>query len=350
MASVPLIWNVIAFLVAAAVVWVAGAWLVRLANAISDKTGLAQAFAGMLVLGTITTQPEISATITSAATGNAPLAVNNLVGSLSFNLLILVLGDALIRRGPLTAAIVGPSIMLQGVLGMIAMGIVAMAIAVTTGQTIAGVGFGTVIVFGFAIGSFRLVSRYDRRAPWRTDRSVDADEFTRRYGVPSSGRSRLEEWSLAQLIGAILLLAAIVFVSGVALSRTADAIAQQTGLGSGLTGLFILGIATSLPEISTVTHAVRMRRFELAIGEILGANIFNLAVLFLADLAYPGPAILSAVGGFESAAILLPLILTGILMVGLLEQRNRHFLGLGIDSWAIVIVYFGGVALLYSLA
>jgi cation:H+ antiporter len=349
LSAAPIWTNIVIFAAAAAVVWTAGARLVQVANAISDKTGMAQAFAGMLLLGTITTQPEISASITSAAAGNPTLSINNLLGSLAFNLMILVLADAMIRRHALTAVIVGPSILLMGALGMAAMAILGLVI--TIGDTpIAGVGAGAVLLFAFVLFAFRMVSRYDKRAPWRTDRSVDPDEFSRAYGTPVLGRSRLEAWSLGALAAATAGLAVVVLAAGITLSRAADALAVQTGIGSGFVGLMLLGIATSLPEISTAVHAVRLRRFELVIGEVLGANIFNLGIVFLADIAFSGPPILNAMGGFEIAATFLPLLLTGILMVGLLEQRNRHVLGMGLDSWAMLFVYAGGIGLLYGLA
>lgn len=348
--SIPLWTNAAIFLAAAAVVWAAGTTLVHLVDAISDKTGMAQAFAGMLLLGAITSTPEIAATTTAAGNGNAALATNNLLGSLAFNIAILVFADALVRRHALTSVVAGPSTLLQGTLGIVAMGILLIAFNVDGGWTIAGAGPWTFGILVFAFFSFWMVSQYDRRAPWRTDRSVDPDEFARLYGTPAGGTSRLEHWRLPRLIVATAGLAVVVFLSGMVLSVTADALAVQTGLGSGLTGLVLLGLATSLPEISTVTEAVRLRRFELAIGEVLGSNVFNLSILFAADLAFAGPSITSVAGGFETAAAAIPLVMTAILIIGLLEQRNRYFLRLGIDSWAILAVYFGGLALLYSLS
>jgi len=349
LSTAPIPVNAAIFLAAAAIIWNAGARLVHVVDAISDKTGMAKAFAGMLILGSITSAPEISATLTSAGAGNPALAINNLLGSLSFNLIILVIADSMIRQHALTAVVVGPSIMLQGVLGIAAMAILSLAII--AGDTLVlGVGLWSTAIFAFVVFAFRLSSRYDTRSPWRTDRSVDPDEFSRIYGTPVLGRSQLERWSLAALIGATAALALVVLLAGVTLSRTADALAGQTGLGSGFTGLLLLGLATSLPEVSTAVYAVRLRRFEMAIGEVLGANIFNLGIIFLTDIAFGGAPILASAGRFELAATLLALLMTSILMVGLLEQRNRQRFGLGLDSWAMLIVYLGGIGLLYTIA
>ncbi|WP_425487071.1 hypothetical protein [Microvirga makkahensis] len=64
---------------AAACVWWAGTRLTGYLDAIADRTGIGQAFAGMLLLGGITSLPEIAAASTSSWTGNASLAINNLL-------------------------------------------------------------------------------------------------------------------------------------------------------------------------------------------------------------------------------------------------------------------------------
>ena len=76
------------------------------------------------------------------------------------------------------------------------MGILALAIAVGD-ILIAGVGAWSTALIVFMVFAFRLSSRYDVRTPWRTDRSIDPDEFSKLYGAPVTRRSRLEALSLA---------------------------------------------------------------------------------------------------------------------------------------------------------
>jgi cation:H+ antiporter len=77
----PLWINSLIFLVAAVFIWFAGTRLVRYLDAIAVKTGLGQAFVGMLLLGSITSLPEIANVMTSSSMGNPSLAINNLLGS-----------------------------------------------------------------------------------------------------------------------------------------------------------------------------------------------------------------------------------------------------------------------------
>jgi cation:H+ antiporter len=112
----------------------------------------------------------------------------------------------------------------------------------------------------------------------------------------------------------------------------------------------LIGFATSLPELSTIVAALRLRRYEMAIGDIFGTNLFNIALIFLADVAYRGEPVLVHAGPFEAVASLLGLVLTGIFLLGLLERRDRTVLRMGDDSLSAIVVFAGGFALLYRLA
>src|SRR5690606_22000953 len=110
----------------------------------------------------------------------------------------------------------------------------------------------------------------------------------------------------------------IIFVAGFVLSQLGDAISEQTGMSSGIVGFALIGIATSTPELSTVIEAMKLRRYELAFGQVLGTNFVNLSMLFVADLFFAGGPVINELGRFEVISALLGASLVGILLVGLL--------------------------------
>ena len=87
----------------------------------------------------------------------------------------------------------------------------------------------------------------------------------------------------------------------------------------------------------------------MAIGDIFGTNLFNIQILFVADLVYREGALLNAAGSFEVAASCLAVVLTGIFLVGLLERRNRTVGRIGTDSALVLITYVGGLAALSQI-
>jgi len=328
------------FAAAALVVWQAGRRLPAIAAAIAGRTGLGQAFAGMLLLGGITSLPELATATSAAALGAPALALNNALGSAAFNILLLALADAALGRSALTAVIARSTTLLQGVLGMLLLaGAAAVLVVGDVAIPLVGAGAGAALLFGGCLAAMRIAAQYESRPTW-----VIAGE------PPPPPEQPGEADAADGLFARFALLAALILAAGVALSQSADAIAERTGLGEGLVGLVLLAAATSLPEASVITAAVRAGRCELAVGDIFGANLFNVAMIFVIDLAAPGPPVLAAAGAFEAFAALMALLLTGIFVIGLIERRDRTALRMGYDSLAALAVYAAGVALLTRLA
>ena len=116
-----------------------------------------------------------------------------------------------------------------------------------------------------------------------------------------------------------------------------------------MVGFLLIGFATSMPEVSTIAAAMRMRRHGMALGEVLGTNFVNLSLILVADAVYAGGPVINALGRFEVVSALLGALLTGLYLVGLLEHRNPVVLRMGYDSLAVLLVFCGGVALLFGL-
>ena len=348
----PLALLIILFLTSAAVVWFGGWRLARHVAELTKVTGWGRAFTGMLLLGGITSLPEVAAVGTSAASGNAALAVNNLLGTASINILILALADVAYGRGALTVVAARPAILLQGVLVMLLATIVAMT--VTVGDVpLFGVGAGSAILAACALAGLWLSSNYQHRHVWEViDRpghppSPTADRRSLE-GLESdrSGRER----NLRRLVTRIALAGALILVGGFFLSLSADAISVQTGLTAGMAGFLLVGLSTSLPEISSITAAIKLRQHELAIGDIFGTNIFNIMLIFFADLVYRGGPVLQQAGRFEAIGSILAVIMTGNFIVGLLERENRTILRMGYDSLTAMLVFAAGLGLLARAA
>jgi cation:H+ antiporter len=159
----------------------------------------------------------------------------------------------------------------------------------------------------------------------------------------------MPEQSTVRLALRIALLGAVILGAGYVLAQTAQTVADQSGLGESFVGAVLLGFATSLPEISTVVAAVRMRRYAMAIGDIFGTNLFNVIILVLVDALHSGPPVLPAAGPFAAFAALMAAVMTMIFVVGLIERRDRTVGRIGVDALAAIAVYIGGLFVLYQL-
>ncbi len=343
--SYPLWVNLSIFFAAATFVWLAGTRLSRYLGRISDITGIEQAVVGMLMLGVLTSLPEIANVATASYFDNPALAANNLLGSAAINLVLLAIADAIFGRDALTSIVAQPAILLQSTLCMLVLAIVA--VAITVGDVLfLGIGAWSTGVFLLSLGAFWLSTGHGRRSQWTLhDRKSPEPSPS---SQPSS-HDKNNKKELSGLLIRIAIAAAVILVAGYSLSQTGDALAEQTGLGTGLVGFLLLGFATSLPELSSISTSIRNRRHEMAIGEVLGTNFVNVSLLLLADAVYSGGPVINELGRFETISALLGTILTGTLLVGLLERRNPVVLRIGYDTLAILILFFGGVGLLFTL-
>ncbi|MCX2723944.1 sodium:calcium antiporter [Roseibium salinum] len=335
------IWvNIVAFAISAGAVWVAGTRLSYYADAIARHTGIGHAALGVLLLGGITSLPEIAVTGAATIGGNAHLAVNNLLGGFAMQVVVLAVADLAIRRNALTFAVPDPIVLLQGTLGILLLSLVCAGIIVGDVEFL-GAGAWTWGVFALFLVSIRLVAHSEGRPSW---------QIVGQPPGPEIGQTEAQvEHSLRYAVTGTVIAGLVILFFGAVLSQSGEALAEQTGLGSSFFGAVFVAISTSLPEVSTVLAAIRLRRYVMAVSDIFGTNLFDVAIIFLVDVLYFEGAVLNEVGNFSVLAGLLGILVTGLYVVGLIERRNPTILGVGVDSILVTVTYLGGIGILYTM-
>jgi len=331
--------SAIVFAAAAVAVWIAGTKLAGYAGEIATRTGIGEALVGVLLLAFVTSLPEIATSLTAATIGNAALAVNNLLGSIAMQVAVLAVADLVYSRRALTSAVPDSVVMLQGAMNVTLLSVVAVAASVGDVRMF-GAGLWSWGLLGATIVCFRMLTLARTRRPWIANLSDEAKE-------ESPGDEKRIRDRNAMLGAKTAASAAAILVAGYVVARSGENIALQTGLGSSFTGVALVAIATSLPEASTVFAAARRGLYTMAISDILGTNILNAALLFGVDLVADGEPIFDRVGSFAAIGAMLGVVVTGLFLIGLAERRDRTVLRMGYDSVAVLLVYAGGLVLLY---
>ncbi len=346
----PLWVNLVISAAAAVGVWIAGTRLTRDADDISERTGAGQAFVGLILLGGIVSLPELSTSITASLMGDPIFATTTLLGGVSATMVALAVVDGLVREQPVSSDVKHPVVLLQGVLTVIFL--VVAAAGMTIGDVeILGVGAWSLALLVLYLLFVLLVKRYQWSEPWVPIEEAGSPEPPRpkRPQEASSGQSGPDPRPMRRVILSTIVASVATLATGVLLAGAGSALAEQSGFGSGLVGLILGGIATSLPEATTFYAAVRLRQYELAFGDAFGTNLFSTMAIAFADLAYGGGPILSQAGRFGIFAILIGITTNAIYLAGCIERRNRTFLGMGVDSLLVLAVYVGGMILLYRI-
>lgn len=338
--------NITVFAGAAVAVWLAGTRVANCTDELAERLNLSRALLGVLLLAFVTSLPEIATSFTAARTDNAAMAVNNLLGSIAMQVAVLALADLAISKRPLTSVVPDPVVLLQGAVNVALLSLVAMAIVVGDRAFWAG-GYWSWGLAVAAVYGFIKVSEGNRRYPWIVN--PDDKEVSRKRNDQPEDKRPMGDYSMVRLVGETVVSALVILVAGYVVATVGDALAKQTGLGASFVGVALVAIATSLPEASSVFASVKRGLYTMAISGILGTNILNVLLLFGVDMVAPGEPVLNKVGAFATVGALLGALVTAIFLIGLSERRDRRIWRMGTDSTAVLVLYLGGLYLLYTM-
>jgi cation:H+ antiporter len=140
-----------------------------------------------------------------------------------------------------------------------------------------------------------------------------------------------------------------VVVSGILLPHIAAGIAAQMGWTQSFVGTMFAALATSLPELVVTIAAVRIGAVDMAIGDLLGSNMFNILVLAIDDIFYLKAPLLESVSTIHLSSALCAMTMTGAAIVAL-YYRSRYliFNRLAWASVFLVAIYGTNAWVLYS--
>ncbi len=247
------------FLAGLALLLLGAELLVRGASRLALALGLAPVIVGLTVVSIGTSAPEMAISIGGALSGTPDLALGNIVGSNIANVLLILGLVALVA--PL---VVHRQLVWLDVPIMIAASILCFGMAFD-GHIARGEG-GVLVVCAIAYIVFLIVlaRRHPEQVP--DDPALDAEATAPKPGVPR--QLLLMAGGLAMLVAGAQLLV-----------KAATGMAVAFGLSELVIGLTVVAVGTSLPEIATsVLSAIRGQR-DLAVGNIVGSNIFNLLLV-----------------------------------------------------------------------
>jgi cation:H+ antiporter len=228
--------------------------LVRGAAALARRIGISPLVVGVTVVAYGTSAPELVVSSTAALRGQDDVAVGNVVGSNIFNILFILGLSALVR--PLTVA---QQLVFRDVPVMIAVSLLFWLL------TIDGrLGMVEGVLF---LGSLALFS-YDAVRTSRRESATVADEYA--SGAPPAPRHA------ALALGAVAIGLALLVVGSRWLVSSAIAVAEAVGVDQTVIALTLVAAGTGLPEVATSLVATLRGQRDIAVGNVVGSNVFNL--------------------------------------------------------------------------
>ncbi len=260
------------------------------ASALARRLGVSPLLVGLTIVAFGTSAPELAVSLTAALQGANEIAVGNVVGSNIFNLLVVAGLSAVVCPLVMDRTLLRRDWPLSLLAAVILCAMIAPDLTISRLE-------GTILLAVFALTLFLQI-----RAALKGRNTLEAetDEVT----MPPL------------MIGVNIVLGlACIIIGGQLAVNGATGIARMFGLSETLIGLTIVAIGTSLPELVTSLVAAKKGQNEIAMGNVIGSNIFNiLLILGLSSVITPIPV--------QSTSIIDCLVLIGITIVFYLPARK----------------------------
>lgn len=250
-------------------------WFVDGAVGIATKFGIPQIVIGLTIVAMGTSAPEAAVSITAALQGSADITIGNVVGSNILNILIILGLSALIYplKVEKTTIWVDIPVMMGATILLFALGYDG-----TVSRLDAGI---LLVIFAAYLGFLFYLTKKNKSE----EKLLTSSDIEKENSEKTEKKLSLPKALILTAIG----LGLIILGSNFAVDA-ATAIARMVGLSERFIGLTIVALGTSLPELFTSVSASIKKNSDIAIGNIVGSNIFNiLFIVGLSGLIIPVP-------------------------------------------------------------
>lgn len=296
------------FAASAAVVIVAGLRIARDGDALARASGLGGMWIGAILVAATTSLPELATDLSAVLQGRPSLAVGDLFGSSMANMLILAVADLSVRktrvltRVAITQAAVGA-------LAVLLTGIATLGILAGGGGPL-GIGWSVLAVTAGYLVGMRVLRENRPEPPFRA--------------ASDPSLARPPDVDVRRSLGGFAAAGVAILLAAPFLAGSAATLADGFGISHGFAGMVLLALTTSMPEVVVSLAAVRAGSYDLAVGNLLGSNCFNMLVLLPLDLANGGTPILAEVGPELAVGAVASMVLTALALLDVLDRAERR--------------------------
>lgn len=326
--------NVVGLLICGLIILYTGKKLSFYGDLIAIKTGITKAMIGFFLMAAVTSLPELMVGISSSTiVVSADFAVGDILGSCAFNLLILSIMDGYPNQKQSLLAIVSQSHILAASMGVFLFALVGLGIYLDKDfQLLPFIGLNSIIFVVIFFIAMRIMFNYQRSQPAVVHEEVKGVDFT------------LKQILIRYSIFALITVGAALF-----LPYFAEGLAEQTGMERSFVGTLFLAISTSFPEIAVSIAAIRMNSVDLAVGNILGSNIFNIFILFIDDLFYTKGSLLADASNNHLVSVFSIIMMSAVVIVAIAYRHNSKKYFLSFDTYLILLIYLASISILYFI-
>ncbi len=336
------------FIFTSAIIVVAGHRMTIYGDVIGDRSPLGYTWVGTILLASVTSLPELVTAFTVSTLGEADIVIGNIFGSNNFNMLIIFIIDIILIVPILNR--VEKSHSVNGIFAIILSQIVMFSLAFQwlIGRDNLGfyaklpVGLDSILIFAGYIYAMYYIFKQSK-----AETTKAAQKIEDKYAHISTRMAYIKYSAYA-----LIIVTSGIFM-GILGARLANAPVELFGmsitLGGTLMGTLFFAITTSLPELVVTISAVKLKSYDMALGNVMGSNLFNLAIIGMADIFFLKGPILIHADFRQLITITISIIMVGIAVYGIKQDKEKPiFKRLTTPTLLLLIVYTIGFIILWK--
>lgn len=342
-----MLFQLFIFLASGLLVWMAGTMLTKTTDSLDYRFGLGQAFGGLILLGITGNLTDITVALSAAVRGQIPVVIGNLIGGIAIQTLLIVFFDFAVKgRRPLSY--LAGSLTLFFETGF-AIALVVLALAATylpARDALFHVNPFSLAIVAVWLGGLYLIDKAHKSRRFnRTEDDADPGRLhnldrTSEKGSFYAGKKN------TYVIFVFSVAAVVTLIAGYFLETSGTALAVSLGINTGIFAATVLALVTSLPELSTGLEAVLLGDNHMAFSDIWGGNAFMIVPFLAADLL-AGKPVLSYAQNSDRLIAALGIVMMAVYAAAFLKKFRRRYCRLGPDSLLEILLYAGGLLLLF---
>ncbi|MCB0327031.1 MAG: hypothetical protein KDD52_05375 [Bdellovibrionales bacterium] len=314
------------FLLCGCAIGFSGYFLSVFGDQLAQKTKMGHSFIGLTLIAAVTSFPELGSGIGAITLANSSdLAAGGIFGSCMFNVFILCILDLLHRKKSIYQYTSATQLPL-GILGILFLGYSGFIVSLSYSP----------LQFLHLLGAWLSLPLFIAYIVFLTNYSnqeVAANKQDKESQNPASPK-------LATMILGFVISCLFVVASGLYLPVVGEKLVHEMAWSESFFGTLLLAISTSLPELAVTLSSLSIGAIDMALANIWGSNLFNLAILWIFDLLMQG-SIFAQISTTHLISIMTSIVMSGLAMIGIyLKPKKNLGLYLSWPNFLMVILYF----------
>ncbi len=309
------------------------------ASSTAKHFGMPKILIGLTIVAFGTSAPEFAVSIKSLLAGSGDMMVGNVIGSNILNVLLILGAASLIRTLPVKNSTLKKEIPLLIFLSVMFAALMCDKLFGFTDANSLTRQDGLVLILAFGIFMYYLIGTTRRRIRHKKiNEKLALEGKPEKYKIVEDDDVEIKPMSIQKAIVFILLgIAGIIFGSNFVVD-SASTIARAMGVSDALIALTIVAFGTSLPELVTSVVAARKGECDIAIGNVVGSNIFNIGIVAgIPILLLGGVSDMTSFNYIDVAAMLLAVVLLFFFTI-----KDRHVGKFeGVIFLLVFLAYYG---------